>query len=130
MAELESQLNKLRPSLFEVSPLEAYFILGYGIFNIVIALFLFPVPGRIAFLSYPEWAVIFIFLGVWMLYAIFRNKWPLARASLIAGVLVKSTLLIAVIAMGNWIIASVWGLLTFLQVICYVFFPLGDGHDH
>ena len=132
MQDLEGKLRELRPSLFDVSKVEAHIILAYGIFNLLIGPVLITLPQSSLpiILPLPVWGLIYTALGVWMLTSLYLNEWQWAKASLLIGITIKTIWLIALILIAvksNWAVALLWSVFTWIQIICYVFFP-GNGH--
>ena len=133
MSELEAKLKELRPSLFDISKLEAHIILAYGVFNVLVGPILITLPRAdniSVLLPVPIWGVIFMLLGVWMLASLWTNNWQATRDSLLAGITVKTVWLIALLFVAmrsNWSVALLWGIFTWIQIVCYVYFP-GNGH--
>lgn len=132
MSQLEAQLKQLRPSLFDVGPLEAQIILAYGVFNILIGPALALVPRSVVFLPNWVWGAIFTALGVWMVWALLTNNWHMSRLSLLVGILVKSIWLVALVLLSlvdhSWTVTLVWAAFAWIQILCYVYFPTGNGH--
>lgn len=128
MSGLEAKLRHIRPTLFVADNFQAHIVLAFAVFNIGLAVQLLPFPGLLALLPYPVWSAIFFLLGLWMFWALFTKNWAAVRSSLFAGITVKCILLFATILTGNWIIAWIWALITWLQILSYTHFP-GGHHD-
>lgn len=133
MANLEQAMRKIRPSLRIVAPLTYYICWGYALVNILIGIGLFllqhpAAPIAVAeILSYKEWGFIFIAIGVIGLHGLLGNRWNLTRNVLLAGILVKSIWMIALIVRSiivpeTTLITAVWIFLAYVQVLTYIFF--------
>lgn len=135
--KLKREIRNARPSLRLVSPMSYWFILLMGVFNIILgaSLFLTLDAGRVSapliivndFLSYQFWGALFFLLGVFKIGTLRFNSWKWARRSLIFGVSVKATWMVALIirvltSPGTIFLSLLWVTVALTQMICYIFF--------
>lgn len=137
MAHITKQLEEARPSLRIVSPMSWWLVHVMGWFNILLGLsFLLAIDqDRITasflivndILTFKFWGIVFILIGIVKLYSLKRNKWGLARKSLLLGVSVKAAWAIALtvrtlVSPGTVFLNLLWITVALLQMGCYVWF--------
>lgn len=134
---LSQQLRIARPSLKLVSPMSYWFIMLMGLFNIILGLsFILAIDqDRLSspFLivnnvfTWDFWGFIFLILGIFKLGTLKKNSWKWARRSLIFGVSIKSTWMVALIirmlvSPGTLFVALLWATVAITQMLCYIYF--------
>lgn len=137
MNETDKNILHARPRLRIVSPLAYWIVFILGVFNIALGVTLFLALDQSKFtnsllivnslFTFKFWGLAFFTLGVIKLYALFKNNWHMARNSLIAGVVFKSTWAIALairtfVSPGTIFLDLIWITLALLQAATYIFF--------
>lgn len=137
MKNLKEQIRHARPSLRLVSPMAYWTIMVMAVFNFLLGLSLFflvdndrlsaPLIIVNDLFSYKFWGAIFILIGIVKAYALLKNKWELARHSLIIGVSVKAMWAVALIVRvlvspGTFFLTLLWLTVALLQMGAYIWF--------
>ena len=134
---LKQKIREARPSLRAISPMSFWFIALMGAFNILLGISLFLTLDELRIsapliivnelLTYKLWGVVFITLGFVKLLTLRANNWKWARRSLILGVSLKATWMVALIiraltSPGTVFLGLLWATVALTQIICYIFF--------
>lgn len=137
-------LRKARPNLRLIQPVIWWTTNVLGIFNILLGLIMLLGFGdEISyysllivnnFLPFTVWGIVFLLLGLLMLFANLTNRWWLNRNIMFIGVLIKSTWAITMLVRpilfsGTILVAILWTALALIQAICYVFFAVVPRED-
>lgn len=133
--DIKKQLQKIRPKLRLVAPLTYSLCWGFALLNLVFGLAMIlvqrgelrPPLDIVAVLSWTIWGMIFLSIGLVMMYALLRNNWGLIKNIQLLGLGVKTTWLIALIirsfeSPASILITAVWLFLTHTQAMTYIHF--------
>lgn len=131
MTALEKTMNSIRPRLKDIAPQTFWMSLAFASFNIFVGCFaangvilyrlqlLGAVPIRV-------WGVIFLLLGISILFSLLINNWKMTRGLHMVGVAVKGTWLLE--ALAAWTVGQspfpffVWCFMCIVQIIVYYYF--------
>lgn len=137
MSIIEKQIREARPKLKVASPLSHWIILITGWFNILLGLSMIFAVDSARFtaqlflvndyIKFWMWGFVFIAIGLMKLLSLKANNWGLARKSLVVGVSVKATWMVALtirtfVAPGTAFLNLTWVALALIQMGCYIWF--------
>jgi len=135
--ELKKKIETARPHISLISPITGWIVLGFGWLNVLLGIGLYNSPQSSTqrlvvvnhILTLKVYAALFMVLGLVMLYGYVRNNWSLMKKSLVAGLFIKATWLIALTILafdnGSLILLVIWSFLTYVQAITYIYFVPG-----
>lgn len=130
---IKAEIAAARPALSRAAPLTYAICWGFAVVNMILGLgmiFLYnaPVPIAVAnILSYREWGALFLVLSLVTAYGLIKNDWHLTRNTQLAGVLIKTVWLVALIFRcisfpPTILITAVWFFFVYVQAMTYVHF--------
>ena len=135
MNDTKKSIQHARPKLRIVSPLAYWNVFILASFNVILGTTLFLALDqhrlRTSLLiindlfTFQFWGIVFLLLGIFKFWALFTNNWHKARASLLAGVVLKSSWAIALtvrtfVSPGTLFIDFIWIALALMQAATYV----------
>lgn len=127
-----------RPRLSTVAPLTYAICWGFAVVNILLGLGMFflyqtPIPLTVAnILSYQQWGILFLGVGVLSIYTLLRNYWWATKNLMFAGLTLKAVWAVALIircidAPPTILITAVWLFLAYVQAVTYIYFLPKNG---
>lgn len=133
MSDVDKTLSKIRPKLRHVAPMAFWFSAGFAVFNILIGIGLLNAKILITLkiagiIPLKLWGLIFLVLGVFMVYSLVINRWQLTKNLNMVGIGVKLAWwleLLSELISGTSktpFLMIIWTLLLFFQFIVYIYF--------
>lgn len=137
MNETQKSIQHARPLLRLVSPLAHWIVFILALFNIVLGCTLFFALDQSRFtasllivnniFTFQFWGVVFVALGLFKFWSLLTNNWRTARASLLIGVVIKSSWAITLtvrtfVSPGTLFLNFIWIALALVQAMTYIFF--------
>jgi hypothetical protein len=126
-------LGKVRPRL-RIADAKTYYISwGYAIVNIVLGLGMFflyetRIPLVVVnVLSYKQWGVLFLILGMLKAYSLLSNRWNMIKQLMILGLILKifwgiALVIRCIIAPQTILITGVWLIFLYVESVIYIYF--------
>lgn len=126
-------LSRIRPLLRHIAPMAFWFSAGFGVFNILIGLGLYNAKILITLqiagvVPFRVWGILFLVLGVLMIYSLLSNNWKLTKNLNLVGIGIKLTWwleLLSELLTGTSktpFLIIIWSLLLFFQFIVFIYF--------
>lgn len=115
-----------------VPPIIRLLALGFGVFNILVGYGLISFTGSISLvithgiLSARVWGSMYFILGCLTLLSVMGKMNKFARLLMLVGLFIDLSWLVALMLRlsigGSFLITALWGFLTFIQALLYVYF--------
>lgn len=133
MSEIDKVLSDIRPKLRHVSPMTFWFSTGFAIFNILIGVGLLKANILITLkvagiLSLKVWGLIFLILGILMVYSLAINSWSMIKSLNSLGIGLKLAWWIELLSQlisgtsKTPFLLIIWSLLLFFQLVVFIYF--------
>ncbi len=126
MSDVDKVIKVIRPSLRKIAPQTYWFIVGFGVFNILVGFALFMLYSLVKLvllgvLPVRVWGVIFFVMGVASLYFALVNNWKMSRGVTLAWIVINSAwwleLIAGFIINHSPFVLFIWSFLLYLQII-------------